>query len=554
MNELDDDLLFELDDVVRLVQLKSSEVTRSGVMEDSLREAHPELDDLIEAERQTKIDHMMMQARHFSTDRTGSFSASTFRDMYEAPGHKSPRLRAKQASSPILTPSPSLNKKKSAGDFMFDMDEDGDDLTPLEFDARKHQHRTPSGGQPSRSPVVDDDQWYDSRGKKLASPTQSVSPSTRHIPVDSPLAKSPSPSLRPIDTNAPWGRSPLSSRLDLKDIMAQASTPQTSALSAAMSAQSQGRQKLPETRPSGSFQSKQSQKERKKTQQELAQQSKAQASLPPPAIPPPIAETKKGSPWQTVQRPKASIKDLTKSPSPSPAPSGSPVISRSITPNLTMRQTVAGSGSVSKQKAPETPVASSRTELPAPVPGQQALANTRKPASPSVQSQSQASASSASPSVIKSIRHTPKPRAEEAIAGFSMADILSQQQAEKDTIREAATSKRSLQEIQQEQEFQQWWDLESRRVMEEERRREIQSQRNERAARGGRGKGRRGRKAGGESNEAGDAKEDGKARKDAAAGNEERPAHRGGRSSGRGSQRGAPRGRGGQGRAVGPTV
>lgn len=39
-----------------------------------------------------------------------------------------------------------------------------------------------------------------------------------------------------------------------------------------------------------------------------------------------------------------------------------------------------------------------------------------------------------------------------------------QQQTEKDEIREAATAKHNLQEIQQEQEFQEWWDKESKRV------------------------------------------------------------------------------------------
>lgn len=39
-----------------------------------------------------------------------------------------------------------------------------------------------------------------------------------------------------------------------------------------------------------------------------------------------------------------------------------------------------------------------------------------------------------------------------------------QQQTEKDEIREAATAKHNLHDIQLEQEFQEWWDKESRRV------------------------------------------------------------------------------------------
>lgn len=49
----------------------------------------------------------------------------------------------------------------------------------------------------------------------------------------------------------------------------------------------------------------------------------------------------------------------------------------------------------------------------------------------------------------------------------SMADILALQQAEKINVKEAV-AKRSLQEIQQEQEFLTWWDAESKRAKEEE--------------------------------------------------------------------------------------
>ncbi len=80
-----------------------------------------------------------------------------------------------------------------------------------------------------------------------------------------------------------------------------------------------------------------------------------------------------------------------------------------------------------------------------------------------------------------------------------MADILTQQQLEKDVIREAV-AKRSLQEIQQEQEFQEWWDLESRKVREEEEElvrglggRVEKSERSGRGKERGRGEGRGGR-------------------------------------------------------------
>lgn len=50
---------------------------------------------------------------------------------------------------------------------------------------------------------------------------------------------------------------------------------------------------------------------------------------------------------------------------------------------------------------------------------------------------------------------------------YGLKDILDEEQASKDKLREAVAP-RSLQEIQKEQEFQEWWDKESRKVIAEE--------------------------------------------------------------------------------------
>lgn len=71
---------------------------------------------------------------------------------------------------------------------------------------------------------------------------------------------------------------------------------------------------------------------------------------------------------------------------------------------------------------------------------------------------------------IQSVRHTPViTTASSSPLGtyHSMVDILAQQEGEKTAIKEAV-AKKSLQEIQQEQEFQEWWDNEAKRVQEEE--------------------------------------------------------------------------------------
>jgi hypothetical protein len=82
-----------------------------------------------------------------------------------------------------------------------------------------------------------------------------------------------------------------------------------------------------------------------------------------------------------------------------------------------------------------------------------------------------------------------------------MSDIIGQQRREQEVIREAV-AKRSLQEIQEEQAFQEWWDQESRRAQKEEaaRTRNVVSGSGSggkngggRGRSGGRGRGSRGR-------------------------------------------------------------
>lgn len=87
----------------------------------------------------------------------------------------------------------------------------------------------------------------------------------------------------------------------------------------------------------------------------------------------------------------------------------------------------------------------------------------------------------------------PAPKAE-AIIGSSMADIIGQQQMEQQRVKEAV-AKKSLQEIQEEQAFQEWWDQESRRTQEEEARRRARGGKDGDHVGGGnrRGGGRKGR-------------------------------------------------------------
>jgi len=77
-----------------------------------------------------------------------------------------------------------------------------------------------------------------------------------------------------------------------------------------------------------------------------------------------------------------------------------------------------------------------------------------------------------------------------------MSDIIGQQKREQDLVKEAV-AKRSLQEIQEEQAFQEWWDKESRRAQEEETARGEPAQPAAAKKGSSRGRGKRGRGGGG---------------------------------------------------------
>ncbi|KAI1942085.1 hypothetical protein LOZ66_001566 [Ophidiomyces ophidiicola] len=155
--------------------------------------------------------------------------------------------------------------------------------------------------------------------------------------------------------------------------------------------------------------SKLSQRERKKMKQQQLQGIFSEVETP---------KAKPISPWQTPSVPNNTLgvdkQQNNQSPS---APKQS-----SSKASLNLRQTVSGSPCPSQNAEPEPSTGTKSTLAP------------------------------------KFFNSTP----------LSLADILQQQQFEKDVIRETATAKHNLHDIQVEQEFQEWWDAESKRVMEEE--------------------------------------------------------------------------------------
>lgn len=307
-------------------------------------------------------------------------------------------------------------------------------------------------------------------------------------------------------SKAAWiGPARSSFKTDLKDIMNQASASRTSNLTQAMTVRDSEPPKA----------GKMSQKERKKSQQQHIKSQEnvlTDKDVSPASTPSTSSQSK--SPWQSVQpTQRPGLKEALSSPLQSESARASlllPSVRPSARTVMTMRQTVAG-----------TPPATSKPEF--------------KPAR-SVSSPSSTPSSKPLPPQIQSIRHTPSPGTSSLMidAGSSMADILAQQQFEKAAIKEAV-AKRSLQEIQQEQEFQQWWDSESRRVQEGE---SQPGSSGPRRGKGGRGRGgnRRGSGRGDLAVEAND-----KTRRKSAVeqGSDGMPA-----GSGKGGSRGRGRGRG----------
>ncbi|KAF2837478.1 hypothetical protein M501DRAFT_1017860 [Patellaria atrata CBS 101060] len=457
LDELDEDLIYELDEVVRSNQLACLPFVRSGRAEMLLHERNPDLAERIDRGRQAKIDSIKLLSKYADTDNrvSSSFKAHSLDEFASSPSQiKARRKGATEPVSPLVHPA--LSSRTSIGDLMFEMDDDnindGVELSPSNLGLQGLN--SPDSNYQTNLDNVPPFPLLDNQRNHPGAPESELD---KHSDVISTQPSTTTPSKQ---SAGPWASTPLqSTKLDMKEIMSQASASRTSNISLGLSAQTK------EQRAGPSFLTKVSQKERKRSQQG---QPSFFANTPSPA-----SSVPKQSPWQNVSRQKSSptAPPVKSTPSPQTQPSRTP-----STPHLTMRQTIANNGPKSKptpSPGPQSPPQQRRSvsatqpsTQPSLTPSQQP-----KPALPQAARPTSSSGPSSQPK-IQSIRHTPAPRPPESEFAYqlSMADILSQQQMEKDIIKEARESKRSLQDIQQEQEFQEWWDKESRKVMEEEER------------------------------------------------------------------------------------
>jgi hypothetical protein len=425
-------------------QLAYLPFARSGRAEAVLFDRYPELVERIERSKRAKIDAIVLSNKYADGDSlSNSFRAQSLEEISASPLRQRTRRRAsKDAKSPVLTPA--LKGKASAQDLMFEMSDGEDDeegslenIKPPQFkksQAGKGQVTTPLG-----SP---EPHWSTSRRQSRASP--STFDKGLDIPMQS-LSLLPPPAVQaPRAPGQPWGAAPLSgAKLDLRDIMATASTSSPSNLTLGLSKR--------ENEQKAASQARLSQKERKRLQQ--AQQLGSPIEKPQPA--PPAM-----SPWQATSHRKPSNSPLV-TPAPQPSPKASPQPSRAAsTPQLNMRQTIANNGASSKQKGKR----STSQAIPE-------CSSASSPKRPGANERGMSVSTDPIPTP-RSVRHIPLPEHSPTSPSqnLSMMEILSLQEAEKVSIRDAA-AKRSLQEIQAEQEFQAWWDEESKRVIQEEEQR-----------------------------------------------------------------------------------
>ena len=486
LNELDEDLMLELDEVVRQNQLACLPIAKSGRAEDELIEKYPQLLELMARSKRIKIDSVSLQTRlhEHEAKSSGGFKAKAalFEDFDQSPSVPNSRSRASRDRK-SQSKSPSLRAKSSTADLMFEMEEDSgpeaeapDKIPPN----RRRRHKVNASESllpPSQMTMSDetDNRPFPSSSRVEDAIAASTSPSTHRSQVNS-TGKSPGD----MNSKQHWAPPAMTTiKLDMKDIMAQASTHRVSNISKGLSIHARESEASTVALPT-----KLSQKERKKQQQLRSPQS-LEMSNPTPAEN--QEQTKNSaSPWQlAITGPKISLKDVlgtesTKSPS-----TEAKTIPRTPSP-LTMRQTVSGKAPAARRAAsnPAQTFASA----------QNSSTSTLGTSKTTGQALPIPSRSSSIQQPMQSVRHNP-PVIEPTLQ-LSMSDILYQQQTEKDIIKEAA-AKRSLQEIQEEQAFQEWWDEESRKVREEEEQAARPAARDGRGARGkarggsrGRGRGR----------------------------------------------------------------
>ncbi|OCL11329.1 hypothetical protein AOQ84DRAFT_229525 [Glonium stellatum] len=238
LDELDDDLLLELNQVVRDNQLAYLPFARSGRAEALLLENHPDLAEKIDRGKRAKIDSIVLSNKFSEGDGSAStsFRAQGLEEVSTSPLRQRPRRKASretrpEPASPGLTPV--LKGKSSLADLIFEMSDEEADL-PAKRPGSQHSANNDtmfnqSYGQASVGGSLDES-WSEIKRKRR--------PSSHGLGIDNLSPRHPTTSGPPgIAQEAkipgrPWGAAPLNpAKLDMRDIMAQTSSDRPSNLS-----------------------------------------------------------------------------------------------------------------------------------------------------------------------------------------------------------------------------------------------------------------------------------------------------------------------------------
>ncbi|KAJ4150649.1 hypothetical protein LMH87_011389 [Akanthomyces muscarius] len=472
LDGMDEEVLLDLDEVVRENQLARLPFVRSGRAELLLHEKFPDLLVDIEEERQRRVKEFAFKTTQREAEKKMSSSyRARFGSLDEVAAlSRTPDASRRKSSFARNEPfSPSLRPKESHGDLIFDMDEDvakyGDGSSP---DALSPIPQLDLDVEPMTQ--LPEAAWQQSKRKHPVSFSKSPSSPAPMSALSASRNLSRTPTT-PANHSArkasgPWASPILSTtKLDLRGILSESPRP-TSALTTSLAAASKDA-------PSPKTPAKMSQKERKRQMQKQAELQASAENEKPSAKPwQPVSTGSQPAPWKAASpAPKTSLQEAMASEAQSrgPVPNTKPLVAAETGPQAKRRTA-----------SPDTKFSGQNR-------------NRRAVADSSASSSQQA----ASPLVPHSKSYITRERKEEQLVGATLADIIGQQRREQELVKEAV-AKRSLQEIQQEQAFQEWWDQESRRAREEE------AQRSARPAKergdGGSKRGRRGRGGGGGGN------------------------------------------------------
>ncbi|KAJ4152687.1 hypothetical protein NW754_004485 [Fusarium falciforme] len=408
LDDLDEDLLFELDEVVRDNQLARLPFARSGRATLLLHEKYPELAADIDEERHIRIKEMAFKAMQKEDEKklSSSFKAR-IGSLDDGSPLQTPDTRRKSRTARNEPFSPNLRPKQSQAELIFDMDDEDD---PTLTNTRSPMNEPSS----LRLPIDTEDMpqlpkaWREAKGKEPLDVAQSPTPNAFSLsptlqPTELEVTKSSSSAMS--KSGAPWASSTLAtSKLDLKDIMSEAST---SALTAGL--QAQKTKDATANKP----QTKISQKERKRQLQAQAAAEAAARDETANRVPwEPVPPGGKPAPWKTASPgPKTSLKE---------AMTADAKISG--VPSVKAKPLVA---SETKPKSATRRTASPDTRFP----GQG-----RTNSSPTIVAGPSA-AQASKPLVPHSKSYiTPAPKAEPTL-GFTLADIIGQQEREQEAVK-----------------------------------------------------------------------------------------------------------------------